>query len=247
MSFFIYTIQNKINNKIYIGKSNNPEVRWGVHKKVAKGGKEKYPNDFFAIHGALAKYGIDNFSFTIIQRFDDEKECLKAEVFWIEYFRSCDRNIGYNLSPGGDGASPNADTLRKMSEAQQGEKSIKAILTESLAIEIFEKYANGDYTQYKLADEYGVSVQTINDLLRHKTWPHLSKLYQHKAKTYSKRGELAGNSKLTENNVVEAIKLYNTGNYTYNEIAIMFGVKLHTIGAIIRGTNWKHIDRNLHV
>jgi group I intron endonuclease len=93
MNFSIYIIQNKLNNKLYVGKSNDVEVRWGYHKKVATGRKELYPNDFSAIHGALAKYGFENFSWLVIEEFELEKDCFVAETFWIQFFRSWDRNI----------------------------------------------------------------------------------------------------------------------------------------------------------
>jgi group I intron endonuclease len=252
MTFCIYTIQNKINNKVYVGKSNNPEIRWGVHKKVASGGKEKYPDDFFAIHGALAKYGVYNFTFKIIEEFADEKECLEAEVRWIEYLKSHDRAYGYNLSLGGDGASPTEETKRKMSEAQRGEKHSHAILTEALVIEILEKYSTGDYTQTKLSKEYGVNRGTIGDIVGFRTWKHIPRpvlskkvhsLEQSK-KLFVRNGEAVGSAKMTKDSVKEAIKLYATGQYTYKQIAEMFNVKPHTIGAIVRGTNWKHIERN---
>lgn len=244
MKSYIYTIQNKLNNKIYVGKSNDTKIRWAHHIKVSRGGKSKYPKDFFAIHGALAKYGIDNFNFQIIEEFDDEQECLDAEGFWIEYLKTTDRSIGYNLSLGGDGPSPTAETKLKMSKAQQGAKHSQATLNEAQVIEILHKYTNEDCTQNQLAIEYGVSRTTINDIMKKRTWTHITKNYQHIKKAYKHPGEQSGSSKLTENNVIEVIKLYNSGQHTYKEIATMFNVNEATVGAIIRGTNWKHIKRD---
>jgi group I intron endonuclease len=247
MTSFVYIIQNKINHKIYVGKSNDPNVRWGVHRKVALGGREKYPNDFFAIHGSLAKYGFDNFIFEVIEQFDDEQDCLEAEGFWIQFFRSWDRSFGYNLSLGGDGSSPTEETRRKMSIAHQGEKHSQANLNEKQILEIWQKYSANNYTQEQLAEEYGVHKATVNDILTRKTWAHITKdLPNFVKKAYSRPGEQSGHNKITEEQVIEGIRLYNTGKHTYKEISELLGVKMHTIRAAIVGTNWKHIDRGLY-
>lgn len=58
-----------------------------MHKIIANGGKEKYPDKFQAIHAAINKHGIENFSFQIIETFDMEKDALEAEMFWIAFFK----------------------------------------------------------------------------------------------------------------------------------------------------------------
>lgn len=85
----IYKITNKLNNKIYIGQSIHILQRWEEHK---------YQECNSAIHQAIKKYGIDNFTFEIIEECDqsllDEKE-----IYWIKYYNSYKE--GYNLTPGG--------------------------------------------------------------------------------------------------------------------------------------------------
>lgn len=245
MNFFIYIIQNKINNKIYIGKSNDTKVRWRYHKKVANGGREKYPNDFFAIHGSLIKYGFDKFLWDTIEEFDNEQDCLEAETFWIQYFRSWDRNYGYNLNMGGGNSLPSSETKLKMSLAQTGSKHSQAKLNEEKVLEIIKLYKTGNYSQIALGKMFGVSGGTIGDIFRHKGWTHLTASYVHNPpKLPGRKGEKAGASKLKESEAINAIKLYNSVNYNYQEIANMFNVKKYTIYAIIKGTNWKHLKRD---
>ena len=55
----IYKITNVLNNKVYIGQSNNIERRFREHKTV--GEKSKIPVDL-----AIKKYGSKNFNFEII-------------------------------------------------------------------------------------------------------------------------------------------------------------------------------------
>jgi group I intron endonuclease len=118
-AFCIYLITNLVNGKKYVGKSNDPQVRWGDHKKIATGGKNKYPTEFFAVHAALHKYGIDKFKFEIIEEFDSEDESYKAETCWIEFYQSDNKNNGYNCNKGGKGGGiPTEETKQKLIVAQ---------------------------------------------------------------------------------------------------------------------------------
>lgn len=47
------------------------------------------------------------------------------------------------------------------------------ILIEEQVMEIRKKYIPKIYTSYRLAEEYGVSRVTINDLINRKTWSHI--------------------------------------------------------------------------
>lgn len=130
--YYIYVFQNLLNNKVYIGKTNNPEIRYKRHLNIVKNGKSIGKKKFNLIHAAILKYGIDNFSFQTIDEFEDEKECLESEKFWIEFFRSdvnrFGNECGYNLTAGGDGQSGNHKpkhtflSKAKISEAQLGKK-----------------------------------------------------------------------------------------------------------------------------
>lgn len=131
--FHIYIIQNKLNNKLYVGKTSNLDRRRKEHIKVALGGKDKYGRNFRAVHAAITKYGKDNFNFFSIEKFSDEIEAYEAEAFWIEYFQSHRKNIGYNETMGGYGflsginhplygTHPTEETRKKLSDARKGKK-----------------------------------------------------------------------------------------------------------------------------
>ena len=93
----IYKITNKTNNKCYIGQSVNIEKRWYNHKYSYKNSNTKDYNSTF--HTALRKYGINNFSFEIIEECDIDS-LNEREIYWIEFYNSYYR--GYNETPGGD-------------------------------------------------------------------------------------------------------------------------------------------------
>ena len=133
--YFIYVIQNKINNKIYVGYTYNVSVRWRNHKSDAKKGSG-YP-----IHRAIRKYGWENFHKMIIEEWASLQDTLDAEMFWIAFFRTninkYGKEYGYNLNDGGSNSSgmlvnkASEETKLKMSKAQSGRK-----LTEEIKLKI---------------------------------------------------------------------------------------------------------------
>ena len=93
----------------------------------------------------MAKYGEDNFTLEIIDFADTYDELKEKEKYWIKQYNSTDRNIGYNLTEGGDGTfgrthseetkekirqkalgrKISEETRKKMSEARKGVVSEK--------------------------------------------------------------------------------------------------------------------------
>lgn len=111
---FVYKITNKINGKVYIGKSkyNNPEY-YGSGLRIAY---------------AINKYGKENFEKSILEECLDTEVSAK-EIAWIEELNSTDPAIGYNISKGGNGGAHYWDTLteeekklhnRKISRSKKG-------------------------------------------------------------------------------------------------------------------------------
>jgi len=94
----IYKFTNKVNHKIYIGKSVNVYGRYESHKKTALSGKKTL------FYNALRKYGIDNFDFEIIKECSRE-ELNEYEKFYIKLYDSNNPQYGYNMTPGGDGGA----------------------------------------------------------------------------------------------------------------------------------------------
>ena len=112
MTCGIYMIQNKVNNKIYIGQAVDIKERWGEHKAKLKANCNK-PNKH--LQNAWNKYGEDNFEFTIICECD-ESQLNTMEEYYIFELMSYDRRVGYNKTYGGDGGRPTEETKKKLSE-----------------------------------------------------------------------------------------------------------------------------------
>lgn len=95
----IYKIENNINHNIYIGQSKNIKDRWRSHKSNAFNQNSKDYN--MVIYQAIRKYGIDAFSFEVLEECSQEL-LNEKEKYWIQYYDSY--NSGYNSTPGGDDA-----------------------------------------------------------------------------------------------------------------------------------------------
>jgi group I intron endonuclease len=104
----IYKIQNKLNNKVYIGQSLytldfrlNGKPYGHFYVAFNKNLDNKSSTH---LHKALRKYGKDNFIYEVVEEFDNTIENLhnvlnKRERYWIKYYDSCTN--GYNQTTGG--------------------------------------------------------------------------------------------------------------------------------------------------
>ena len=94
----IYKITNLINNKIYIGYTDNFEERLKEHKVATK-------HYDFALYKAIRKYGWNNFNCEIIYQSWDKLFCkTEMEKHFINEYQSYITNKkGYNMTFGGEG------------------------------------------------------------------------------------------------------------------------------------------------
>ena len=144
----IYKITNLINQHCYVGQSKNIQSRWKNHRTASHNPNDKgyeYP-----LYRAIRKYGIDNFSFEILEECSieslNDKEC-----YWINYY-----NPEYNQATGGNYTSISQKlTYEQVQEIQQ--------------ILINDK--EGVISHQELADKYNVSAKdTIRDINVGRTW-----------------------------------------------------------------------------
>ena len=113
---YIYKITNNINGKIYIGKHSTDNLDDG------------YMGSGIRLHQTYNKYGIENFNKEYLAFCDTKDKLNQLEKFYIKKYNSQNREIGYNLTDGGDGGSVKGrhlkeETKKKMSEAATGEKN----------------------------------------------------------------------------------------------------------------------------
>lgn len=136
----IYKIQNKINNKIYIGQSIDVNRRWQAHKRIYNDIVSDQYNK--PLYRAFRKYGIENFIFSILE------ECKVSELndkekYWIKYYDSINPLKGYNLTEGGDSPYYRKLSLEKVQK-------------------IREELLYSNKTQEEIAKEFEVTQQTVS-------------------------------------------------------------------------------------
>lgn len=84
----IYKITNRLNNKIYIGKSTDLLHAWNKHKSLTNAKSLLIEKD-------IALYGNDKFDFYILEECE-EKDLDERESFYIDLYGSA--HDGYNLN-----------------------------------------------------------------------------------------------------------------------------------------------------
>lgn len=148
----IYKYTNKTNGKIYIGQSTNIHKRYIQHIYDSKHRPEKSTG----IDKAIAKYGIENFEFEIIEECPVE-QLNDREKYWIEYYNSYHQ--GYNCSLGGD--------------SLKGAEHPRAILTEEEVWEIREMYKMHIPRSivYEAFKDSGISARGFKKVWDNENWP----------------------------------------------------------------------------
>lgn len=192
----IYKITNKINNKVYIGKSKNIKKRHSEHRNELR--KNEHVNNY--LQNAWNKYGEENFEFSILEECETDKDLNDREIFFIKEYKSHMRDCGYNLSTGGEGGSLSEETKNKIRNTNRGKgtnlsyvdiKNIKL----SLACCIDRK---------EIIKKYNISKAVVDQIAMGKSFSYvLSELnetiYNLKKKLINERNDYI-------------IKLFNEGN-----------------------------------
>lgn len=95
----IYTITNIKNNKIYVGRSVDINTRWKLHQKQLL--KNRHEN--ILLQRAFNKYGKEYFIYQIIELVDKEEVLIEREQYWMDFLKSYDTKIGYNINTNASG------------------------------------------------------------------------------------------------------------------------------------------------
>lgn len=210
----IYKITNKINNKCYIGQSNNPMQRWTSHKSHTNIGDDIGKS---AIHDAMRKYGIDNFEFSILGWYDDYNE---KEQYYIRSYNSLIPN-GYNILKGGE-EPPH----------KYGEEHHNSTYSQEIVNKIIDDLLSHQFTQKEIEIKYNVSQQLVTSINRGVTHRRPGLEYP-----------IIKTSKYhcSEEEFEQIVYLLKESQCTCAEIGRYFGFSTSTIKAINAGRN-HHVD-----
>ena len=112
MQCLIYKITNIIDNKVYVGQTwKTLDIRFYQH--CSKSGSIK-------LYRSIQKYGKNNFKIELVTIAHTQSIADYWEIYFIELFKSCDRNKGYNIRGGGSHGKLSKETRKKLSIASMG-------------------------------------------------------------------------------------------------------------------------------
>lgn len=88
----IYKITNLNNEKCYVGQAVNVQDRWRQHIKRAIGAETPTQNKLYP---AMAKEGLQNFTFELIEEVSDKTKLDEREDYWQDFYKA--KEYGYSI------------------------------------------------------------------------------------------------------------------------------------------------------
>ena len=153
--FQIYKIKNNLNNKVYIGSSIDVERRWRQHKEASINEKDHHYN--YPLMIAFRHFGVDNFTFEIIDTLPDYQTMIKAEHNWI-IKENCVVPNGYNQTDNTNSPMFDPNIAKKMSDTKRDKygKRVSEIDLNGNIINVWDSLAEaGEKTgldRFKISD-----------------------------------------------------------------------------------------------
>lgn len=215
----IYAIKNKINNKIYIGRSTDIQRKWTTHLRDARKGS------LCKIHIAMRKLGIENFYLEVIE------ECSvnnlnDKEQFYIDKFDSWQN--GYN-----NGNSSNFLNGERNPNAKMLEQDIKEIrIRQSYLIE----------NRREIFEDYKDRITWANFLYicKYKTWSDILKEFNTSDIMDWHKRQLGNEAKkFSLNQLEEIVRLRYKEKLSYQKIADIYDKNRKTVERIFTNVYYK--------
>ena len=271
MSCGIYRIINLVNNKFYIGSSNNIERRWSKHKRMLNCNKHHSRH----LQNSWNKYGQENFIFEIIE------ECLKEillerEQWYLDELQCYLRENGFNVCKnvvqtskgltyeeihGEEKAKQLKDQLSRSYEEKFGEEKANEIKAKQS--KTFEEI-HGEEKAKQLKEQLSERFKKNNPMYIEE---YYNKICGENHHYYGKKRKKEECQKISKNRIenevakgsknpaaklnetkVKIIKLMLYFNlYSRLEIAKMFEVSKGTIKHIVHNRKWKHVNIEEHI
>ena len=217
----IYLIENNLNHKKYIGQSVNIKTRWAAHKNY-KAHMTSSPKSY----NAFEKYGIENFTFTILEEVKFEQDLTPREQYWINYYDTI--NNGYNI-------------IRPI-DSFSGELNPQVKLNWTIVKQIKEILKNTNISIQQIASQFNIHYTQIYRINRGETWFEEKDDYPiRKTNDESRPGSQNGRSKLTEAEVLNIRQRYVNESVSqiyedYKHLYSFSGFK-----KIVHGTTFKNV------
>ncbi len=211
----IYKAENKINGKIYIGKTVK-SINDRLSRHYFQPSNSLFPR-------ALKKYGRESFDVSVIDWADNQNDLNEKEKFWITFY-NCRYPNGYNMTAGGDGMAglfPSAETREKI---RLGKLGNQAWLGKHHTEETKRKCSLA-----KIGNKGRIGIP--------QTEATKAKLRE----THS--GDKSSSAKLSWEQVREIRNVYRQGSRTQSLLAKIYGVTASTMNSLLQGKTWLDVGR----
>lgn len=226
----IYCIENKVNNKVYVGQSINVHKRINMHKYLLRTGT--HSNIY--LQRSFDKHGKESFDFRVVKLCDVDK-LNSLESRYIKMFNSIYGQEGYNLTTGGDSNYSHSGTtklkMRVASRERWSDNSqvINASMGKStMTIDTIKRIKTmlyNDMTVKEVSLSCGVSENKVHRIYRLETFSYvLPEL----------NGYLSNREHALETREARSmLRMYRDGN-TYQSIADEHNVHIRTVMRVIK-------------
>lgn len=154
----VYKITNKINQKSYIGSTNNFERRMMEHKQASISSSN--PSYNYPLQKSMRKYGLDNFSFEIIESNIPEDKIAEREKYYINFYNTLtNTGNGYNQTIYTDCALRDPQTHQK--QIEQLSQPVALVDKNNNIIQTF--YSINEASRYEGFDNGASSIKSVCD------------------------------------------------------------------------------------
>lgn len=220
---YIYKILNTKNNKVYIGSTINFELRKRTHIRTLN--SDTHFNRY--LQNSWNKYGESAFIFEIIECTLNTDILIAREQFYMDSYKSYNRNIGYNINKLADsslGRRVSEETKEKIRQ-----KHLKANRKGVNSHQWGRKHTKE--TKDKISKIHkGKSVDT--DIRKNMSMAHLG----------TGQGSKNTMAKLSDEQVIEIKLLWKYGHISSIDIANYYSITKSAIDGIIHEGKWSHIN-----
>ena len=148
----IYKTTNLINGKIYIGQDleNNPN----------------YFGSGLIFKKAILKYGKNNFKKEILEYCFNKQELCEKEKYWIKKLNSQNKNIGYNITGGGEFGDTLTHNPNREEISKKRNEIIRSEYVRNKISNTLKKYYSNEENRLKtsIATKNGM----LNDIVKNK-------------------------------------------------------------------------------
>lgn len=179
----IYKIINKVNNKIYIGQTvQGFDKRYSckgddIERVFNFNNNRKNRNTSYnsKLYNAIKKYGFSSFEVNKIFDLAFSKEELDIkEKYWIDYYKCCNRNNGYNFTCGGNEYTFSEDVksylkVKIKENALKGEDCHSATFTNKQIYNIKKDLFDGENPR-EIMDKYNISYKNLKRVIDLDAW-----------------------------------------------------------------------------